>query len=121
SSQTDLIPGTYRVFVQLSKSQKSRLHHVEVRADEETIVHFDAAYESAVHTSAEWTGLTFPSGADRERYEARFAARFATELGEPSAIVIGFDDVRGRPAITGALVDISSGRELRRASVAISP
>jgi len=118
STTVELPPGEYRVCVLLDK-QPSRTHRVVVHAKDETKLAIDPRLDRAVRT-APWTGLQFASSGDREAHEGAYAAGFANSLGAASVVVVGVDQVRGRPAIVGSLVSLT-GRELRRASVAIDP
>ncbi len=78
-TKTDLIPGVYRVFVQVGR-RTSRTHAIEVRADDERVIAFDIDYEVSLHTSP-WTGFEFATSAQREADENRYATRFADEAG----------------------------------------
>jgi len=118
STTVDLPPGEYRVCVLLDK-QPSRTHRIVVHAKDETKLAIDPRLDRAVRTGP-WTGLQFATAGDRESHEGAFAAGFANSLGAASVVVVGIDQVRGRPAIVGSLVSLT-GRELRRASVAIDP
>jgi hypothetical protein len=119
TSTTELVPGEYRVSVMLNK-QPSRSHHVVVKAGQEATLAVDARLDQAIHTDG-WTGLTFGSQADREAHEGAFAAKFAIAVGASAVAVVGIEDLRGRPAVVGALISLSTGREIRRASVALEP
>jgi hypothetical protein len=118
-TKTDLIPGPYRVFVQVGK-QTSRAHTVELAADDERIVAFDLGYEVALHT-APWTGFEFASNKERETNENRYATRYASEAGADAVVVVGIDVVHGRAALVGSLIDLRSSRDIRRASLALEP
>lgn len=120
-TQPDLIPGTYRVLAELSNERFSRVYRVDVRRDEEAVLTIEPTYDASLHTSTTSAGLVFESAAERERSEVRFATRFATESASSSVIVIGVDQVRGRPAVVGSLIDVAGVRETRRASIAIDP
>jgi len=114
-----LAPGDYRVLVMFNK-QPSRTHYVSVRANSETVVTIDAELDQAIHTRG-WTGFLFSSDAARDAHEAQFAASFANAIKAPSVAVISIEQVKGHAAIVGALVSLESGREIRRASVALDP
>ena len=119
TSTMELTPGEYRVTVMLNKVP-SRSHHVVVNAGNETTIAIDAKLDQALHTDG-WTGFAFASEADRDAHEAPDAAKIATSVGASAVAVVGIEEVRGRPAIVGSLVSLSSGREIRRASVAMEP
>jgi hypothetical protein len=114
-----LAPGDYRVLVMFNK-EPSRTHYVSVRANTETTVTVDAELDQAIHTRG-WTGFLFSSDAARDAHEAQFAASFANAIKAPSVAVISIEQVKGHAAIVGALVSLESGREIRRASVALDP
>lgn len=119
TSTMELTPGEYRVTVMLNKVP-SRSHHVVVNAGSETTIAIDAKLDQALHTDG-WTGFAFASEADRDAHEAPDAAKIAANVGASAVAVVGIEQVRGRPAIVGSLVSLSSGREIRRASVAMEP
>ena len=119
TSTTELVGGEYRVSVMLNK-QPSRSHRVVVKPGQETTIAIDARLDQAVHING-WTGLLFATQADREANEGQFAAGFATSVGASAVAVVGIEDVRGRPAVVGSLISLSTGREIRRASVAMEP
>jgi hypothetical protein len=115
----ELAPGEYRVCV-LADKRASRSHRVVVRANDGAKIAIDAGLDRAIHTNA-WTGLSFAATADREAHEGPYAAQVATAIGATAVAVVGIDTVRGRPAVVGSLVSLSTGREIRRASVAMEP
>ena len=116
---TDLPPGDYRVFAK-SGSLVSRVHRVTIHANEKATLAIDIAFDAAVRT-APWTGLEFATAADREAHEGAYAQQFATSIGAGAIIVVGIDQVRGRPSVVASLVSMQNGRELRRASVPVDP
>lgn len=119
STTLELLPGEYRVCVLLNK-QPARTHRIVVRAKDEVSLAIDPRLDQAVRT-ATWTGLQFATPADREAHEGTYAAAFANGLGATAVAVVGIDTVRGRPAVVGSLVSLQTGREIRRASVALEP
>jgi hypothetical protein len=119
TSTTELVGGEYRVSVMLNK-QPSRSHRVIVKPGQEATIAIDAGLDQAIHING-WTGLLFESQADREAHEGQFAAEVATAIGANAVAVVGIEDVRGRPAVVGSLISLSSGREIRRASIAMEP
>jgi hypothetical protein len=116
----DVVPGEYRVYLQEAR-QLSRVHRAIVKPDQTTDVVIDMGFDTALHTSASYTGFPFASASDRARHEARYAVAFAQAIHASSLIVVGLDLVNGRPAITGALLDLNTGRDIRRASLALDP
>ncbi len=119
SSTIELSPGEYRVCV-LTNKQPSRTHRVIVRPSSDTQLVIDAKLDRAVHTAG-WTGFAFATEADREAHEAAFAAGFANAIGATAVAVVGIEQAKGHSAIVGSLVSLQSGREIRRASIAMDP
>jgi hypothetical protein len=115
----ELIPGEYRVVVMLSK-QPSRSHRVVVRPNTEATLAVDAKHDQTLHTLG-WTGFSFAVQADRDAREPSYAAQFANVIGANAVAVVGIDQSKGRPAIVGSLVSLQTGREIRRASIAMDP
>lgn len=116
----ELLPGEYRVFTQVGKTL-SRNHRVVVKPNEEVTVTIDAEFDRAVHSSPTWAGLQFETSADREKLEASYAAMLAAAIDARAVVIVGIDQVKGRPAIVGALINLMNGREIRRASLALEP
>jgi len=116
---TELPAGEYRVTVMLN-NKPSRSHRVVVKPGSETTIAIDARLDQALHTNG-WVGFAFASEADRDAHEALWASKIATSVGASAVAVVGIEQVRGRSAIVGSLVSLSSGREIRRASVAMEP
>jgi hypothetical protein len=119
TSTTELPPGEYRVSVMLNK-HPSRSHRVSVKSGQETTIAIDARLDQAIHTDG-WTGLEFANEADRDAHEGAYASQLAVQLGASAVAVVGIEDVKGRPAVVGSLVSLTTGREIRRASVAMEP
>lgn len=118
--RADLVPGEYRVFAQLG-TKLSRSHRVVVKPNDEATLAIDFEFDQVVQTSPGWTGFLFEDDASREKHESAYGAQFANAIDARAAIVIGIDQVRGRPALVGALVNLINGREIRRASLALDP
>jgi hypothetical protein len=114
----ELVPGEYRIMIALG-DQMSRSHRVVIEAGKEQTLTIDLAFDAVVRTSPAWSGFEFASASDRESAEAGYAAQFANAVGGGGVVVVGIDQVRGRPAIVGSLVSLVNGREIRRASVAL--
>jgi hypothetical protein len=114
-----LAAGEYRVFAKLSSQQLSRSHRVVMRAGEPTTVSIFGAFDLAVRTTQQWTGLAFADQTDRENNEGTYARIFARAMGAPGVVIVGIGQVRGKPAVIGALINMSNGNDIRRASVAL--
>jgi hypothetical protein len=120
AARADLLPGEYRVFVQVGK-QLSRVHRVSVTANEEATITIDAEFDALVHSSPKWTGFQFDGPAGREKLESIYSAAFANAINARGVVVVGIDTVRGKPAIVGSLVSLMNGREIRRGSINLDP
>ncbi len=121
-TKDNLPAGDYRVFVQLPGNRLSRQHRVTVRPKETAVVTIDADLDVVVQTSPSWTGLAFTSAADREKFEIERASQFANVVEATAVLVVGIDQVRGKSAIVGILVNRNRGEtEIRRASVQLEP
>ncbi len=117
-NRNDLVPGVYRVVAQLGPDL-GRAYDVEVKPGGKADLVVDPAFESSVVTGNAWTGLVFRDRAEREQREGDAAARFGAALGELGVIVVGIDIRNDRTVAYGALVNTSTGKEIRRASVVI--
>lgn len=115
-----LPPGNYRVVVLLDQ-RPSRTHYVTVRVNAPTRIAIDAELDQAIHTGGGWTGFSFATDAAREANSAPFAATFANAVGAHAVAVLSFEQVKGHAALVGALVSLGTGREIRRANVALDP
>lgn len=120
-TKENLPAGDYRVFVQLPGNRLSRQHRVTVRAKETAVVTIDTDLDLVVQTSPTWTGLAFASDGDRDKFEVDRASQFASVVEATAVLVVGIDQVRGKPAIVGILVNRNRGSEIRRASVQLDP
>lgn len=116
----ELPPGDYRVIL-LAGSQRSRNHHVRIVSGQKTTATIDLAADATVYTGPDWSGLLFGAGTDREKLEASYATAFANALDAKALVVVGLDTVHNQRAIVGAVVALMNGREVRRASVPLSP
>jgi hypothetical protein len=123
-NRADLVPGTYRVIAQLGPDL-GRAYDVEVKAGAKTDLVVDPAFERTIVTGVTgapgdvWTGLHFRDRAEREQRELDVAARFGAALGELGVIAVGIDTRKERTVAYGALINASTGKEIRRASVVI--
>jgi len=115
----NLAAGEYHVLVKLSTQQLSRSHRVAMRANEPATVNIFGAFDIAVRTTQQWTGLAFADQADRENNEGTYARLFARAMGAPGVVIVGIGLVRGKPQVIGALINMSNGNDIRRASVAL--
>jgi hypothetical protein len=119
AATTKLPAGEYRVSVMFN-SQPSRSHRVTVAPNGGTTLAIDAGLDQALHTDG-WTGFSFASDADREAHEGPYASKLAVSLNASAVAVVGIENVKGHSAVVGSLVSLSTGREIRRASVAMAP
>jgi hypothetical protein len=116
----DLLPGEYRIVVQTGK-RLSRTHVVTVSGQAETPVTIDTDFDRGIVSSPRFCGMEFADAAQRERLESLWAAAFANAIDARGVIVVGIDNVKGRPAVVATLVSLLSGREVRRASIPLDP
>ncbi len=119
TTKVEVPPGEYRVVV-IANDQPSRTHYVTVHAGGEAAVVVDATFDQSVRTSG-WTGFQFANAAARDAHEAGYAAQLAHDIGAKSVALVGIDNVKGRPSIVGSLISLETGREIRRASIALEP
>lgn len=117
-NRNDLVPGVYRVVAQLGPDL-GRAYDVEVKAGSKADLVVDPAFERSVVTGEPWTGLVFRDRGEREQREIDVAARFGAALGELGVITVGVDVRNERAVAYGALINTSTGKEIRRASVVI--
>jgi hypothetical protein len=96
-----------------------RAYDVEVVAGAKSELVVDPAFERTIVTGGPWTGLHFRDRAEREQRELEAASRFAAALGELGVITVGVDTRKDRTVAYGALINASTGKEIRRASVVI--
>ncbi|HEY4241692.1 MAG TPA: hypothetical protein VGM88_17845 [Kofleriaceae bacterium] len=111
----DLPPGEYRVIGQ-TPTLVSRTHVVHVTAGQTATVVVDAGLDNVLRTGA-WVGFEFATAAEREKHEDAYAAQLANALHAQSVVVIGIDSARGKPSVIGGIVNLQTGKALRRASV----
>ena len=114
---TDLIPGVYRVFIQVPATA-GRQYEVEVTAGHATALRVDWELDSALWLTDAWVGFVFATEAERAR-QAGFAAALARRWpGGDALAVVGMTQLQDRPAIVGRLYD-PTGRVVRGAAVVL--
>ncbi len=116
STSLELAPGSYRIVARTAATW-SRVHAVSIAPGSDVSLAIDPAFEAAVRTDVanDFTALVFPTRDARRQLEARYAAQVGDALDAKAVVVVGLEDVGGRPSMVGALV-MANGRELRRAS-----
>lgn len=114
----ELPPGRYRVFAQVGQHQ-GRVHVVDVKPGQASVVEVDPAFESSVVTSARWSGLVFEDRAARTRDDVRRGARLGEELSVARVVLVGVEDLGGKRFAYGVAVDVLRRKELRRARVSL--
>lgn len=114
----DLIPGRYRVFVQVPGSV-SRQYEVEVRPDEDSELDIAWNVDSSLLVSEPWIGFQFASEAERGR-ESLLAGALARrwDAGEIVA-VIGLMKLQDKPAVIGTLYRTDDGKVIRSALLSL--
>lgn len=111
----DLIPGRYRVFVQVP-STHGRRYSIEVMADEDHYLDVKSEIEEVLWITPAWVGFRFTTEAERKQ-EARFASALARAwTGEGMVVVIGPTRLQDKPALFGTLYR-TDGTVVRSASV----
>jgi hypothetical protein len=114
----DLIPGIYRVFVQVPATS-GRQYEVEVTAGHATALRIDWELDSSLWLTDSWVGFLFATEAERAR-QAGFAGTLARRwAGGTLLAVVGMAQLAGKPAIRGQLYD-ATGRVVRGAAVLLS-
>lgn len=118
----DLIPGVYRVFVQVPATA-GRQYEIEVGADERTELHVDWEVDSTLALTDRWVGLLFATEADRAR-QAVLAGALARRWRQLVTVVglarqRGASGQRDTVAVTASFYD-TTGAAAGRASVAIA-
>jgi hypothetical protein len=109
----DLIPGIYRVFVQVPGTV-GRQYEREVTANELAELDIDWELDSSLWMSDQWTGLMFSTEAERAK-QGGFAGKLARRWGQLIA-VIGLEPRRGGARVTASLYD-PTGHAVRSAAV----
>jgi hypothetical protein len=111
----DLIPGLYRVFVQVPGSA-GRQYEVAVRPDGDSALDITWSIDSSLYISERWIGLQLVGDTDRER-EAILAGALARRWKAGTIFaVIGPIGLQGKPALIGTLYR-TGGKVIRRASL----
>ena len=99
----DLVPGLYRVFIQVPQTI-GRQYEVTVGANDESKldVHYDI--DDVLWLSDSWVGFQFQNEGDRGR-EGKLAAELASRWspGAGKTAVIGTVQLQGKPALVGTL------------------
>jgi hypothetical protein len=113
----DLIPGVYRVFVQVPATA-GRQYEVEVTAGQRTALRIDWELDSSLWLTDRWVGFVFATAAERAR-QAGFAATLVRRWGAGALLaVVGTAELDGQPAIAGELYD-ATGRRVRGGAVGL--
>lgn len=111
----DLIPGTYRVFVQVPGTT-GRRYSIEVTPEQDHYLAVKAQLEEALSISDGWIGFRFHQEAERKQ-EARLASELARMwTGEGMVAVVGTSELQGKPALVGTLYR-TDGSVVRSASI----
>ncbi|MGN6103894.1 MAG: hypothetical protein ACTHU0_02210 [Kofleriaceae bacterium] len=121
SANANLVPGDYRVFVKVDASTVSRVHRVMVKANETSTLTIQPGLDAVVQVTPTWTGMQFESSAARLKLEGAYARSLGLSIGATSVAVVGIDVENDKPVVFGALINMQTGADLRRASVSLSP
>jgi hypothetical protein len=113
----DLIPGLYRVFVQVPATA-GRQYELLVNANQRTSLHVDWDLDSSLWVAEPWVGFVFATEAERAR-QAGFAGKLVRRWSDGEMIVVvGAGQLQGKPAVTGTLYDLG-GNVVRHAVVLV--
>jgi len=111
----DLIPGVYRVFVQVPATA-GRQYELEVIANQRTSLHVDWELDSSLWVTESWIGFVFATEAERAK-QPGFAGKLARRWSDGELIaVVGMVLLHGQPGVTGHLYDLG-GNVVRSAVV----
>ncbi len=117
ASLANLVPGTYRVFVQVPGTV-GRQYEVEVKANEDSKLDVAWDVDSSLWVSDASIGLVFATEAERGSKEGAFASSLARRWGGAQQLaVIGVTQLQGKPATIGTLY-FANG-EIARSGVVI--
>jgi hypothetical protein len=119
-SRSDLLPGTYRVYVRKGDSP-GRVHDVTVSPSGMTELRITWQLEAALRSGPGFVGLELADAGARERLEPRVASALARLLGASGVVVITIGPYQGRRALTASLLSVESGKPYRAAVVALEP
>jgi hypothetical protein len=110
----DLVPGTYRVLVQIPATI-GRQYAVEVSPSDDVRLDVDPA-DVWLQATDRWIGFSFPTDADRGG-EAKLAGQIARRwTGRDVVAVVGSTKIQDKPALIGSLYQVD-GTALRSAVV----
>lgn len=112
----DLIPGTYRVFVQVPGTS-GRQYEVEVRANTASRLDIDWQVDARLLVSSQWVGFVFASEVERSK-EASDAGALARRWGSDRIVVLGTTRLQGRSAVIATLYRASG--EVERSALVIT-
>ncbi len=111
----DLIPGTYRVMVQVPGTL-GRQYAVDVQANDDAFLKVESDIDSSLWVTDTWVGFQFATDAERTK-EAKFATQLARRWTDGELVaVIGTLQIQGKPALIGTLYE-TNGAVLRSAIV----
>ena len=111
----DLIPGTYRVFIQVPGTA-GRQYEAEVRAGESTKLDINWEIDSTLLVSNPWVGFVFSDEGERAQ-EASYAGALARRWDSDTIVVVGTTR-RGDQLSVIATLYRAAGGVVRRARVA---
>jgi len=98
---TDLIPGTYRVFIQVPGTT-GRQYEAEVRAGQDSTLGVNWQVDSALVVSNPWVGFVFHSEPERAK-EGGYAGALARRWGSDTIVVVGTTGPSDRPGVAATL------------------
>lgn len=119
AEKSDLLPGTYRIYVQRAKV-RGRVYSATVQPGTEVKIAVDWGFDAALRTEP-WVGFEFDTVEAQTTHESEYAARLARLVGASAVAEIGIVNVRGKPAVVGSVLSLETKRPLRSASLALDP
>lgn len=114
----ELAAGTYRVMAQLGP-RFGRVVEIVLAPGAAVELALDPATEAAIVLGPAFAGLGFRDREEREADERAVAQAVGRELGEAGVVVAGIDQRKGKLVAYAALVNATTGNQVRRASVVV--
>jgi hypothetical protein len=109
--EADVLPGIYRVFVQLPGT-RGRLYYVVVEPKQKVRLEIDAAFDAAVTVTDAWVGLTFLTMAAARAHLVDYARRLVPS-DEREVMVVSHTRWNDRPAVVGSVYRLDTGAHAR--------
>ena len=115
----ELLPGTYRVFVQRSM-EPGRLHEVTIEPGQSVKMEIQWSLDRAL-VSEPYPGFLYPSETIRQTLEPGHARMVARTMGANEVVVLAFSEHHGQRALIGTVYSLAGHRPLRAAALPLEP